>query len=339
MRPPVPPLIKGGWQLAGGHGPVDRAAAVVDMVRFAEHGITAFDCADIYTGVESLIGDFLRAWRARGAEATPVRVHTKFVPDLAALPTLRHADVERAVDRSLARLGVDAIDLVQLHWWDFDIPGFVETTQSLDRLRSAGKLREVGLTNCDLAHVRAAVEAGVPVATHQLQFSVLDRRAGGAMADYCRQHGIALLCYGTLAGGFLSGRWLDAAQPEPPLENRSLTKYELIIREFGGWELFQRMLTVLSGIGQRHAVSVGTVALRWVLDQPGVRSVIVGARHSRSLPATLAALALTLRDEDRAAIAGIQALAPGPAGEVYALERDREGPHGRIMRYNLNSSR
>jgi aryl-alcohol dehydrogenase-like predicted oxidoreductase len=83
-------VIKGGWQLAGGHGDIDRQASIEDMIAFADSGITTFDCADIYTGVEALIGDFRKEYeRVRGAEALgKIKVHTKFVPDLGNLATL-----------------------------------------------------------------------------------------------------------------------------------------------------------------------------------------------------------------------------------------------------------
>ncbi len=135
----LPRLIKGGWQLAGGHGPVDRAAAIRDMFAFAEAGVTAFDCADIYTGVEELIGDFLRQWRTT-YPSIPIRIHTKCVPDLKALLGLTPADVHRIVHRSRQRLGVETIDLVQLHWWDYDIEGAVQAAGALLRLREQGVL-------------------------------------------------------------------------------------------------------------------------------------------------------------------------------------------------------
>src|SRR5262249_56530386 len=87
------------------------------------------------------------------------------------------------------------------------------------------------------------------------------------------------LCYGAVAGGFLSERYLGQPDPVPPLENRSLAKYRLIIDEFGGWNLFQEMLAALGRVASRHEASIGAVAIRWVLDQPGVSGVIVGARH------------------------------------------------------------
>src|SRR5262244_854678 len=99
-------VVKGGWQLAGGHGPVDEAAALDDMDRFVEAGVTTFDCADIYTGVEALIGQFLARRKGSADAASGVQVHTKYVPDLDRLPSHSRADVVRGVDRSLARLGV-----------------------------------------------------------------------------------------------------------------------------------------------------------------------------------------------------------------------------------------
>jgi aryl-alcohol dehydrogenase-like predicted oxidoreductase len=331
-------LLKGGWQLAGGHGPVDSAAALDDMDRFVDAGITTFDCADIYTGVEALIGEWLKRRRARGASVA-VQVHTKYVPDLDRLPTHARPDVVRGVDRSLARLGVDRLDVVQLHWWDYDVPGYVEAAAWLDELRRAGKIRHVGLTNFNQKRLKEIVDAGVPVVSHQLQYSVLDRRPANGIAAQCARDRIGLLCYGALAGGFLSERYLGQPDPASPLENRSLVKYRLIIDEFGGWGRFQEMLAALAGVAQRHGVGIGAVAVRWLLDQPGVSGVIVGARHARHLDQAKQACALALDDDDRAAVARAQAAASGPVGDTYELERAKGGPHASIMRYTLSGHR
>ena len=334
----IPRIIKGGWQLAGGHGSIDRARAIADMTAFVESGITTFDCADIYTGVEELIGEFLRAWRAAyGEGATVIRVHTKCVPDRDALATLTRADVERLIDRSLTRLGVESLDLVQLHWWDYDVPGVIDAALHLAALRDVGKIQHIGLTNFDTAHVRAVVNAGVPVTSHQVQCSLLDRRALGDMATLCAQHGIGLLTYGALAGGFFHERWLGAPDPTAPLENRSLTKYRLIIEEFGGWSAFQRLLETLVVIARSHECTIGTIAIRAVLDEAAVTAAIVGARNVGHLPATVQALQITLTDDERAALLTHVNAATGPQGEVYALERVKGGRHASIMKYNLNT--
>jgi aryl-alcohol dehydrogenase-like predicted oxidoreductase len=113
-------------------------------------------------------------------------------------------------------------------------------------------------------------------------------------------------------------------------------KYRLIVEEFGGWDRFQALLAALEGVAARHRAGIGAVAIGWVLDQPGVAGVIVGARHAGHLDQLLRACRITLDDDDRAAIARVQAGAPGPAGDVYDLERVKGGRHAAVMRYTLN---
>ena len=333
-------IIKGGWQLAGGHGQITRQAAIEDMLRFVDAGITTFDCADIYTGVEQLIGDFVRELRARRgtSAAQRIQVHTKFVPDLDALATLTRVQVERTIDRSLHRLGVEALDLVQFHWWDYDIPRYVEAAQFLDEIRRAGKIHHVGVTNFDTPSLRAIVEAGVPVIAHQLQYSVLDRRPETSMAEFCREKGIALLCYGSVAGGFLSDRYLGMPEPAGTLENRSLTKYKLIIDEFGSWELFQQLLRALRRVADKHETTIAAIAIRYILQKPDVAAAIVGARNSAHMETTLTALKFELDSADLQSIATGTDKARGPAGDTYSLERVKGGRHASIMKYNLNDT-
>ena len=153
----------------------------------------------------------------------------------------------------------------------------------------------------------------------------------------CRDHDVKLLCYGTVAGGFLGDGWLGAPEPEGPLENRSLVKYKLIVDEFGGWRLFQELLRACRQVADRHCVDIATVASRHVLDRPGVAAVIVGARNAAHARANAAIGALRLDAEDRAALDAVLVRRSGPSGDTYALERDRTGRHGAIMKYNLNT--
>jgi len=326
-------IAKGNWQLAERHGaPYAREAAIEDMRRFVEAGITLFDCADHYVGVEQLIGEF----RLRHPDhARRLRVSTKLVPDLESLPRLRRRDVQHIVDTSLARLGQERLDLVQFHWWDYRVPGYVEAMHWLHDLKSAGKVELIGTTNFDTARLSEIVASGVSVTTNQLQYSVLDRRPENGLAAFCAAHGIRLLCYGTLAGGFIGERWLGAPEPHPPFANRSLVKYRLIVDDFGGWRRFQELLAVLDAIATRHRVSVASVAIRYVLDKPGVAGAIVGARNAAYLDDLVQAV--TLDDGDRAAVARIVSQATGPRGDCYEPERVEEGPHGMIMWKNQNS--
>ena len=331
-------LLRGGWQLSAGHGALDRERAMGDMGTFLDAGVTAFDCADIYTGVEEMIGAFRdRLRRERGeVAARALKVHTKFVPDWDALPTLSHSDVSGIVERSLQRLKAERLDLVQFHWWNYDAPGMIEAAGHLLDFQRQGKIDLLGGTNFDTARSRTLTEAGIPLASMQVQYSLLDARPEAGLVPLCAQTGMKLLCYGTLAGGFLSERWVGATEPREPYANRSLVKYKLVIDEWGGWDLFQVLLGTLKAIADRHGAGIAAVATRWVLDKPQVAGVIVGARYADRLAGNLAAFDVRLDDGNRAAIAAVLAERRGPGGDVFELERDRKGPHGRIMKVNLN---
>ncbi len=333
-------VIRGGWQLAGGHGPVDRAAAIEDMIAFAEAGITTFDCADIYTGVEEMIGAFRLEYAKRfGAEALArTKVHTKLVPDLARLATVDKAYIRSIVDTSLTRLRVERLDLVQFHWWDYSVPRYLDVIGWMDNLRHEGKIANVSGTNFDTEKTLEILDSGVSLTSMQVQYSLLDARPERQLADVAQNHGIWLLCYGTVAGGFLGDRWLGQREPLDPVENRSLTKYKLIIDDFGGWDLFQALLQTLRRIADRHGVDIATVASAAMLRRPGVAAVIVGARNRSHLARNVAVSELRLTDQDQAEIAAIQAQGRIPEGDVYTLERDRTGRHGSIMKYNLNAA-
>ena len=153
--------------------------------------------------------------------------------------------------------------------------------------------------------------------------------------EWAGANDVAVLAYGSLAGGFLTDRWLGEPDPGFAFDNRSLVKYRLIIEEFGGWDLFQDLLRALRGIADRHRADIAAVAVRAMLDTSGVAAVILGARYADRLRDTLRVFSLVLDEDDRRAIGAVQAGARGPSGPVYGLERDRDGAHGRIMKYSL----
>lgn len=336
----IPRIVMGGWQFSSGHSavPQTRERLFNALGNYADAGLSTFDCADIYGGVELLLGEFREWYRdQRGADAARgIQVHTKFVPDRDELPRISRRYVERIIDRSLQRLRVDRLDLVQFHWWDYGVPGYVEMAGWLDEMRRSGKIRLLGATNFDTPRLAEVLASGVEFVSHQVQYSVLDRRPERTMEALCARHGVRLLCYGTVAGGFLSERYLGSPPPADSLPNRSLVKYRLIIEEFGGWAPFQDLLGVLSSIARRHGVGIANVATRWVLDRPQVGAAIVGARDASHLEENLKTFSLRLDDEDHAQILEVGRRHFKPSGDVYQLERDGEGKHAAIMRYNLN---
>lgn len=337
-------IINGGWQLSDGHGATaidreggfDREGVLESLLRLIESGFTTFDCADIYTGVEELYGEMLRRYRRRTGdqELAGVQIHTKCVPDLADLPTLRKRDLERIVDRSLFRLGVERLDLVQFHWWDYAIPGCVEAAGWLAELRRAGKIRLLGATNFDSVRLQEMLAAGVELVSVQVQYSLLDQRPEGSMAASCAEHGISLLCYGSLAGGFLSEKFSGVDEPEPA--NRSQTKYRLVIEEAGGWRAFQGLLSELGEIARRHGCSLSNIAARWVLDQPQVAAAIVGAPDDAHRRDNLRVATLRLDSDDHRRLAAALHLLRPLHGDPFALEREPGGRHQKILKTGLN---
>ena len=321
-RPPVSGLIRGCWQLSQGHGPGwsrELAFAALDAAA-SRPGRLYLDCADIYTGVEGLIGEWMAS---RGATSRRAVVHTKFVPDLSVLPRLDRAYVRDVVQRSRDRLGVTALELVQYYWWDRGVPGWVQAAEWLAELREEGVIRHIGVTNLDRPSLRTLLDAGIPVVTNQVQLSLLDRRPLAGLADFCLERGVALLCYGTLAGGLLAA--------STGRESRSLTKYRLIVDEVGGPAALRRARAALAGVAARHGASVADIAAAYALSRPAVAAVIIGLSR-RGLAADPRAVRLSRRDIEQ-----LEAAVPTTVpGAVYEAERDRTGPHGRIMRYDLN---
>jgi aryl-alcohol dehydrogenase-like predicted oxidoreductase len=333
----VPRLITGAWQLSAGHAhdPMPREVALAACDRLVGQGFTAFDCADIYTGVEECLGEFIR--RQPASVRQSIQVHTKFVPDRDQLPDVDRAHVQRIVDRSLTRLGVERLDLVQFSWWDYGIRGYVDAAGWLADLQRDGKIRLLGTTNFDTARCEELAAAGIDLTAHQVQYSPLDVRPEHGLVETAEQNDAWLLCYGSLAGGFLSDTYVGVSEPAV-LANRSLTKYRLIIEEFGGWGLYQELLATLGDIAAAHDSSISSVALAWVLSRPRVGAAIVGISRSDHGARNAAAAARTLCAADSAAIDAVLTPRQGPPGDVFGLERDPAGEHAAIMRYNLNAA-
>ncbi len=343
---PIAPVLTGCWQLAAGHGgtrPSDFGELERRLAELVDGGLTTFDCADIYTGVENALGRFL----ARCARRAEVQIHTKYVPDLDELPTLTRNSVAGAIECSLGRLGVERLDLVQFHWWDYEVPGAVAVAGWLDELRLEGKIRHLGVTNFDAEHLEPILAAGVPIVSNQVQYSVVDRRPAGAMTTLARRSGFRLLTYGSLAGGFLTDRYRGRERPDGELANRSLVKYREILDELG-WETFQELLGAVATAAARHEVPTARLAAGWVLSQPEVAGIILGLGSRNRLEERLA-LAQRVRQDLGTSERGTrleQALAelddivaryPGIAGPVFGLEREPYGRHLKLLKRNLRS--
>jgi aryl-alcohol dehydrogenase-like predicted oxidoreductase len=271
-------ILNGMWQVSGAHGRIDRKRAVAEMFEYHEAGFTTWDLADHYGPAEDFIGDFRREFAARyGRERlSEIQAFTKWVPRPGRMT--RRA-VEDAIAISLSRMDVDALDLLQFHWWEYGDGGYLDALKHLADLQHEGKIRHLALTNFDTEHLRIITEAGIRIVSNQVQCSIVDRRPELRMAPYCNDHGIHLLTYGTVLGGLLADKFIG--RPEPTrgeLNTASLQKYNNMIDAWGGWALFQELLAVLKGIADKHRLSIANVGVRYILDRPAVAGVIVGAR-------------------------------------------------------------
>ena len=315
---PISRILTGLWQVADlerDGGALDPTAAAAEIDRYAQAGFTTFDMADHYGSAEEIVGAYRRRY-----DPDAVQLFTKWVPRPG--PMTRD-DVRTAVQRSLDRMHTDCLDLLQYHAWVYADPVWLDGLFWLEELKQEGMIRHLGLTNVDTAHLRIILHTGIDVVSNQVCFSLLDRRAAGGMTTLCREHGVALLAFGTVAGGFLTDRWLNAPEPElETLANWSLMKYKRFLDVAGGWQRLQDLLRVLDGVARKHGASIANVACRSILDEPGVTGIIVGARLGERdhLADNRRLFDLTLDAEDRNAID--EALArfdpiPGDCGDEY----------------------
>jgi aryl-alcohol dehydrogenase-like predicted oxidoreductase len=271
-------VLNGMWQVSGAHGAIKPGCAVDEMFAYHDAGFTTWDLADHYGPAEDFIGDFRRRFAARnGAERlSEIQAFTKWVPYPA---RMTRRTVEDAVGISLSRMGVECLDLLQFHWWDYGNAGYLDALRHLADLRQEGKIRQLALTNFDTERLRIIVDHGIHAVSNQVQYSIVDRRPEARMAAFCADHPMTLLAYGTLLGGLLSEKYLGRPEPQrAELDTASLRKYKNMIDTWGGWTLFQELLAVLKQIADRHQVSIANIGVRYILDRPAVAGVIVGGR-------------------------------------------------------------
>lgn len=312
-------VVTGLWQIADMERDgrtLDPEAAAGALRPYVADGLTSFDMADHYGSAEIVAGRL----RERLGDAGPVQLFTKWVPKPGPLSL---ADTRAAVERSLRRLGVDRIDLLQFHAWSYADPSWIDGLVHLEALEREGLVAHVGLTNVDAAHLNMVLASGIGVISDQVCFSLLDRRAAGPLSDVCRRRGVRLLAYGTLAGGWLSDRWLGRAEPDWERTGTwSQMKYGRFLRVAGGWDALQRVLRAADAVARRHGVSIANVASRWVLEQPAVAGIIIGARpgEREHVADNLRVFAFSLTADDRAELGAALATLnpiPGDCGDEY----------------------
>jgi len=311
-------VLTGLWQIADleRKGTLDPKATAQFMKPYVEAGFTSFDMADHYGSAEIISGTF----RANDQLGLNTQFFTKWVPT----PRVTSKDqVRTALLRSLERMKMDQLDLLQYHAWNYCDPEWLDSMFWLQELKNEGLIANIGVTNFDAAHLQIAVASGIDIISNQISYSLIDQRAKGKMSQVCEEYGISILAFGTLAGGFLSERWLGAPEPEKSeLTTWSQMKYKRFIDEAGGWNPFQKLLNVLNEIAINHTSSIANISSRYMLDQLHVAGIILGARLGKSehVHENLNIFNINLSNEEKQSIKEAQCIfksIPGGCGDEY----------------------
>ncbi|WP_242395796.1 aldo/keto reductase [Anaeromyxobacter oryzisoli] len=264
----------GGWMWGG----TDETESIRTIHAALDAGVNLIDTAPVYGfgRAEELVGRAL----ASSGRRDRVLVATKCGLDWTKGGVRRDASparIAREVEDSLRRLQVDVIDLYQLHWPDPAVP-LEETAGALDGLRRAGKIRAIGASNLSVAQLER-FRAAAPLAADQPPYNLFERAIDADVLPFCREHGIATLAYGALCRGLLSGRMAagttfdgdDLRKDDPKFHPPRFDQYLGAVADL---DAFAR---------ERFGRTVLELAVRWILDQPGISIALWGARRAGQL--------------------------------------------------------
>ena len=315
----------------------DETGAHQQLDRFAGAGGTLVDTADVYSNgaSEEIIGRWFASRPAAVTEPMVVATKGRFGPEGAGNGVgLSARHLTRALDGSLRRLGLDAVDLYQLHAFDPLTP-MEETLRTLDGFVRAGKIRYYGLSNftgwqlTKAVHLARALNIAAPV-TLQPQYSLLVREIEWEIVPAAVDAGMGLLPWSPLGGGWLSGKYQRGERPSGATRlgddpNRGMEAYDR-----RGTQRTWQVIDTVQKLARERGVSMAEIALAWVTGRPAVTSTILGARTAGQLDTNLRAAGLTLTADEAAALDAASDPAPPdyPYGELGVQQRDRRLPLG-----------
>ena len=279
-------LTFGAWQIGDPEywGPDEQADANNAVAAAIDVGVNTFDTAEQYGDGESekMLG------KALGKRRGGVIVASKVSPHNCAPPRLR-----QSCERSLRRLGTDYLDLYQIHW-PFSGISHEEVFAEMKRLQKEGKIRYIGVSNFGREDLRHAIH-NAPCVSDQLGYNLVFRAIEYEILPACQKQGFGVLAYMPLMQGLLAGRW-QSANEIPPARRRtrhfSSKREHTRHGEEGCEELLFNALKEIAGVAQQLGTSMATLALAWVMAQPGVTSVIAGARRADQVTRNAAAAEL-----------------------------------------------
>ena len=217
------------------------------------------------------------------------------------------AYITKNIDRSLKRLRRDQLYVLQLHWWDYEDQRLYDVMNELCKLKDQGKVLHLAVTNFDAKHFEKLLKDGYPIASNQVRYSLIDRRAEKDMLRVCQTYNVPLLAFGTLCGGLLSEKYLGQDDPERSLSFSEKGLYHKLINQFGGWSQFQDLLHVLDEISKELNCRLSSVASQFILGRKEVSSVIIGSRlqHDHDIDKTKEIPQIFLSKDQREKISNI----------------------------------
>lgn len=292
----------GGWQLGGhGWGKVSEREVVKAINRAINAGVTLFDTAPAY-GLgrsEEILGKSLGARRKSIIIATKVGLVWKSNETIETFTDSSPTNIEREVDMSLRRLKTDYIDLYQIHWPDPNTP-IEDTLLAMEKLKQSGKIRCIGCCNFPLGLLKESLKYG-EIKTVQIPYNLIDRKVEEHVLPFCKERGIAVLAYSPLARGLLTGKYDRSAKFGPDDHRSSNTD-----RYFQGKAFLENLEIVerVRPIAKRLNRTLAQIALRWVLENPCVTTVLFGAKNVTQTKENVVASDFTLSREDMEFLSG-----------------------------------
>lgn len=285
--PEVSVIGLGAWPLGGGMGQISDETAIATIHAAIDHGITLIDTAQMYRTSESVIGKSLKnGYRDRCFIATK------------ASRDYSREGIEAAMDDSLRALGVDYVDLYQIHGWNPQYP-IEESMETMARLQAEGKTRYIGVSNFDVGQMQQAWETA-PFHSNQPRYNLFDREIEDEIVPFCEQQGIGILGHSPLAKGLLTGKYTPDTTFPPDDERSNFSRFQ--------GETFARYLAaaeVLKQVAADKGLSLVQLAIAWQLRLPAMTCVLVGAKNPAQVAEHAGAVGVTFTDDELAHIDSI----------------------------------
>lgn len=288
----ISPIILGTWAMGGNHwGSCDDADALRAIETAIDNGINTIDTAPVYGNghAEALVGKAIQGKREK------VFLATKCGLDMYANTYQRNLSpsfIEHDLAESLKRLKTDYVDLYQCHWPDPQTP-IEETMAALQRFKDQGKLRYIGVSNYTTAELEVAIRC-TSLFSLQSQYSLLERTVEDDILPWCHEKGVRFLSYGSLGAGMLTGKYTECMR-FPSGDARSFF-YRFFKPRY--WTHVCKLVDTMKRIASSRGAKPGIIAITWLLKQPGVTSVIVGARSAQQVVDNIPLGDVELTDSD-----------------------------------------